>query len=91
MCGISRQEYYNLDEFTTYVNYTRNLRYEQDPDYEYLRGLFKNVLITYKLENDNKYDWMKSHEKNYNSSFSTLHPNNIVLNNLQHNNQVIKY
>ena len=32
------------EEFTNYVNYTRNLQYEQDPDYAFLKNLFVNVL-----------------------------------------------
>ena len=78
-----------LDEFTIYINYTRDLKYEQDPDYEYLRNLFRTVMADNKLDNDNRFDWIKVNEKNYNySSNTTLHHNNIVLNNLQNNNQV---
>ena len=39
------------NEFTNYINYTRNLQYEQDPDYGFLKSLFVNVL---KKENCNK-------------------------------------
>ena len=42
-------------EFKEYVEYTRNLRYEQDPDYEYLKNLFNCILKEDKLENI--YDW----------------------------------
>ena len=42
-------------EFEEYVEYTRNLRYEQDPDYEYLKNLFNCILKEDKLENI--YDW----------------------------------
>jgi serine/threonine protein kinase len=31
-------------EFTEYVKYCKNLAFEQDPDYEYLRNLFRNIL-----------------------------------------------
>ena len=46
-------------EFKKYIEYTRNLEYEQDPDYNMLKNLFKNILIN---ENINKdyfylYDW----------------------------------
>ena len=32
------------EEFMNYIHYTRNLEYEQDPDYGFLKGLFINVL-----------------------------------------------
>jgi len=30
-------------EFAEYMKYCKNLRFEQDPNYEYLRNLFKNI------------------------------------------------
>ena len=46
-------------EFKKYVEYTRNLEYEEDPDYEMLKHLFKTVLINEKVNKDNfyVYDW----------------------------------
>ena len=46
-------------EFKKYVEYTRNLEYEQDPDYEMLKDLFKTVLVNNKISKDNfyVYDW----------------------------------
>ena len=42
-------------EFEEYVDYTRNLEYEKDPDYKYLKSLFNNIL---KEDNsENIYDW----------------------------------
>lgn len=66
------------------------MNYEQDPDYDFLRGLFKTIMTNFRLDNDFKFDWIKTYDKNYNSS-ATLHPNNIVLNNLQPNNNVCIY
>ena len=44
------------NEFEQYVEYTRNLEYEQDPDYQFLKNLFNNILKEEKnLENG--YDW----------------------------------
>ena len=45
-------------EFTDYVNYTRNLLYEQEPDYYYLKNLFLNVLNREGFRLD-CYDWDK--------------------------------
>ena len=45
-------------ELAEYVRYTRNLEFEQNPDYQYLRGLFKSILEG-KYENDLMFDWIK--------------------------------
>ena len=46
-------------EFKKYVEYTRNLEYEQDPDYEMLKDLFKIILLNNKITQENFYiyDW----------------------------------
>ena len=44
-------------EFEKYISYTRNLEYEQDPDYEYLKNLFLNVLKDEGYNLDYYYDW----------------------------------
>ena len=46
-------------EFADYINYTRNLEYEEDPDYIYLRNLFINVLNREGFGIDCYYDWDK--------------------------------
>ena len=45
------------EEFTNYVNYTRNLEYEQDPDYGFLKNLFVNLLRKDGYTIDCYYDW----------------------------------
>ena len=45
------------EEFINYVNYTRNLEYEQDPDYGFLKNLFVNVLRKEGYIIDCYYDW----------------------------------
>ena len=44
-------------EFERYVSYTRNLEYEQDPDYEMLKNLFLKVLKDEGYTLDYYYDW----------------------------------
>lgn len=44
-------------EFVTYINYTRALRFDQDPDYAYLRKLFRDLFIRTAYEFDSVYDW----------------------------------
>ena len=50
---------YNLPkEFSEYIDYCRKLKFEQDPDYEYLRNLFKNVLKNFHTINDLNFSWL---------------------------------
>jgi len=44
-------------QFQEYVTYTRNLKYESNPDYNYLRNLFLTVLKNYNYSFDYYYDW----------------------------------
>ena len=37
-------------EIVEYFNYSRNLKFEQDPDYSYLSSLFKNILFKINLK-----------------------------------------
>jgi len=46
-------------EFNYYITYCRNLAFEQEPDYIYLRGLFKKVMDTYGYQYDFDFDWNK--------------------------------
>ena len=45
-------------EFADYIHYTRNLEFEADPDYKYLRGLLTTVLENQKSQYDFHYDWL---------------------------------
>eukprot|EP00698_Gefionella_okellyi_P018678 TRINITY_DN5633_c0_g1_i1.p1 TRINITY_DN5633_c0_g1~~TRINITY_DN5633_c0_g1_i1.p1 ORF type:complete len:433 (-),score=64.62 TRINITY_DN5633_c0_g1_i1:389-1639(-) len=44
-------------EFATYINYTRSLRYEDKPDYAYLRRLFRDVFVRELYVYDYVFDW----------------------------------
>ena len=45
------------NEFEQYIKYTRNLKYEEDPDYNYLKNLFVSVLKKNNWEFNYYYDW----------------------------------
>jgi hypothetical protein len=88
-------------EFTTYINYTRNLDFEQEPDYNYLRGLFKKVMEDRGLQHDYIYDWAKKDNNitnlNSNNENTTVYAKNRVQtsrpvtgNNFTHQNVNIK-
>ncbi len=61
-----------------YVYYTRTLKYEQNPDYEYLKSLFSKILKDNNYENDLSFDWCK--RPNSPKTLSTIIPNNDPLN-----------
>jgi serine/threonine protein kinase len=44
--------------FEGYMEYVRGLEYEQDPDYNLIRNMFRECLNNNKYELDNNYDWM---------------------------------
>jgi hypothetical protein len=45
------------DEFSTYLNYVRALRFDDKPDYAYLRKLFRDIYAREGYEYDHVYDW----------------------------------
>ena len=45
-------------EFAEYISYCRKLNFEQDPDYDYIRNLFINVLRKMETINDLNFSWL---------------------------------
>ncbi|CAD8196542.1 unnamed protein product [Paramecium octaurelia] len=46
-------------EMSQYLNYCKNLKFEDKPDYNYLRGLFKDAFKKIGFEWDYKFEWIK--------------------------------
>jgi len=46
-------------EFTQYITYCRNLAFEQEPDYNYLKSLFSKIMTIYGNQYDNEFDFTK--------------------------------
>ncbi|KAI5285395.1 hypothetical protein KEM54_000602 [Ascosphaera aggregata] len=44
-------------EFVKYFNYCRSLRYDERPDYSYLRSLFQRILTSVNVRVDAMFDW----------------------------------
>ena len=44
-------------EFVTFLTYARNLRFEDKPDYTYIKTLLKDLFIKSGFELDWQYDW----------------------------------
>lgn len=50
------------EEFMKYIQYCRNLQFEEKPDYNYLRGLFKTMMQRQGYEYDGQFDWILKKE-----------------------------
>ena len=46
-----------LGEFVTYLNFCRSLKFEDKPDYAYLRQLFRNLFHKLGYTYDYVFDW----------------------------------
>ena len=47
------------EEFMTFIQYSRNLKFEDKPDYDYLRRILRQIRIKNKLIfNYDKFDWL---------------------------------
>lgn len=58
-------------QFAEYLSYCRDLRFEQEPDYDYLIGLMDQVLGQLQLKDDEHYDWMNlNNGKGWNIAFN---------------------
>ena len=44
-------------EFSMYINYCRGLRFDEDPDYAFLRRIFKELFENQCFKRDFIYDW----------------------------------
>ncbi|KFZ18154.1 hypothetical protein V502_04256 [Pseudogymnoascus sp. VKM F-4520 (FW-2644)] len=45
------------NEFAIYLNYTRSLRFDDKPDYAYLRKVFRDLFVREGFQNDDVFDW----------------------------------
>lgn len=44
-------------EFSIYLNYVRSLRFDDKPDYSYLRKLFRDLFVREGFQYDYVFDW----------------------------------
>jgi hypothetical protein len=75
------------DELIVYINYTRELRFEDRPDYGYLKRLLKAVAEREKFEYDFIFDWtLKKEQDEEAKTNETNNLNTNVTNNINNNN-----
>ncbi|EPB76546.1 hypothetical protein ANCCEY_04382 [Ancylostoma ceylanicum] len=61
-------------EFPMYLNYTRGLRFDEAPDYMYLRQLFRILFRTLNHQYDYTFDWTMLKQKASQSQNTMLQP-----------------
>lgn len=54
---VSLVNYFPTAEFSTYLNFCRSLRFDDKPDYSYLRQLFRNLFHRQGFSYDYVFDW----------------------------------
>lgn len=52
------------------IHQTRNMGYEDEPDYEGLKNLFRNVMNKNNLVDDKHFDWFNLKDKNGNNTYN---------------------
>ena len=62
-------------EFATYLTYVRNLRFDEKPDYAYLKTLLKDLFTKSGFEMDYMYDWNLIKKPDGSSATGTNPPN----------------
>ena len=80
------------NQFTEYIRYTRNLKYEENPNYDYLKNLFISVLNSDGFEVDCYYDWDKETIKYFrdfkNDNNKNVNENKYLISSLNTNKQL---
>ena len=54
------------NEFCDYIKYVNGLKFEEEPNYQYLKGLFIKCLNNLGFNNDLNFSWLTTEEKSYN-------------------------
>lgn len=70
-------------EFSMYMNYCRGLRFEETPDYMYLRQLFRILFRTLNHRYDYTFDWTMLKQKNAPESINRMMAQNEIPSNIQ--------
>lgn len=59
-------------EFVKYFNYVKNLKFEEKPDYNYLKRMFQDLTKQNGFEFDKIYDWVKNPNPPKNEQYNQI-------------------
>ena len=65
-------------EFQKFIHYTRNLRFDDRPDYKYLRVLIGTIKQREGITEDDPYDWEESKPPVFNPELLNIDPKDLV-------------
>jgi serine/threonine protein kinase len=65
-------------EFYEFVHYCKSLKFEEEPNYDYLRGLLKKVMKDNLLDYDYIFDWSENNHKDFSKSDSKENSNLVM-------------
>ena len=67
-------------ELIEFIKYTRNLKFEQDPDYSYLRSLFNKIVFnSNSINKELTFSWINSKNKELSAFPRNTSKKNLVL------------
>lgn len=52
------------EEFQVFILYTRDLKFDDRPDYGFLKKVLKTIIETYKIDMDLNFDWAVKKQEN---------------------------
>ena len=67
-----------LGNFTKYVEYTKSLKFTEEPDYSYLQNLFYGILQDEELVYDLNYEWLLSNKISLDKSGTIAEDDDVV-------------
>ena len=66
------------NEFAIYLNYTRSLRFDDKPDYSYLRKIFRDLFVREGFQYDYVFDWtVYKYQKNAQAIAAQVNANQV--------------
>lgn len=65
-------------EFQKFIHYTRNLRFDDRPDYKYLRMLIGTIKQREGITEDDPYDWEESKPPVFNPELLNIDPKDLI-------------
>jgi hypothetical protein len=55
--------FYYIEEFKIFIQYTRELKFDENPDYDYLKKLIQTIADRNTIILDDNYDWIIKRDK----------------------------